>query len=124
MKRVRDIVPELFQSDGGAVTEVSDWLPSLWSAVAGDALAGSSRAIHFRNGTLTVETPSPQWAEQLRSFEPTLRNRLNQRAGRALVTRIAFRAGGAAPRRQPARAQTVDGVSDPVRRAAYERSKR
>ncbi|MBI1354836.1 MAG: DUF721 domain-containing protein [Acidobacteria bacterium] len=129
MKPARDIIAGLFNAADGPVADVSDWLPSQWPLVAGDALAACTRAAGLRNGILYVEVAGPEWVEQLKEFEPELRRRLNQRAGRAALRRIVFRPGRFLPSKPPMRAMTASGreegsVADPMRRAAYERSKR
>ena len=129
MKSARDIIPGLFTAADGPVADVADWLPSLWPQAAGDALAACTRADGLRNGILYVEVAGPEWVEQLQSFEPELRRRLNNRAGRAALRKIVFRPGRIIPSKPPMRARSASGlddsaVADPVRRAAYERSKR
>ncbi len=123
MKRARDIIPELFTADDAPVASAEDWLPSLWPAVAGEVLAACTRAGALRNGILYVEVAGPRWVAELNQFEGQLRARLNQHAGRQVLRRIVFRPASIAPK-PPMLARTADGVSDPLRRAAYGQSKR
>lgn len=123
VKRARDIVSDLYTADDAPVAAAADWLPSLWPAVAGEALAAATRVRSLRNGILYVEAAGPEWVTQLQEFEGQLRLRLNQRAGRQVLRRIVFQPGRIASK-PPARAQCADGVSDPVRRAAYGASRK
>ncbi len=122
MKRARDIITDLFTADNAPVADAADWLPSLWPVVAGETLAQATRATELRNGILYVEVAGPQWVSELEEFEGQLRKALNQRAGRELLRRIVFRPGRML-RMAPMRAQSASGVSDPLRRAAYARSR-
>lgn len=105
------------------MAEAADWLPALWPAVAGEALAAATKATGLRSGILYVDVAGAEWVAELESFEGQLRARLNQRAGRQVLRRIVFRPGRIAPK-PPARAQSSDGIADPLRRAAYGLSKR
>ena len=123
MKRAVDIISDLFTGEDAPVADPADWLPSLWPAVAGEALATATRAVGLRNGILYVEVAGAEWVAELSAFEGQLRMRLNERAGRQVLRRIVFRPGTVA-RKPPMRARTADGINDPVRRAAYGLSKR
>ncbi len=122
MKRTRDIITDLFTAADAPVAEAADWLPSLWPLVAGETLAQATRAAELRNGILYVEVAGPEWVAELENFEGQLRRALNERAGRQFVRRIVFRPSRAL-RKPPMRAQSADGVADPLRRAAYSLSR-
>jgi predicted nucleic acid-binding Zn ribbon protein len=123
LKRAVDIVSDLFSASDAPAVDPADWLPALWPAVAGEALAATTRAVGLRHGILYVEVAGAEWVAELNAFEGQLRLRLNERAGRQVLRRIVFRPGAIA-RKPPMRAQSAEGVDDPIRRAAYGLSKR
>lgn len=71
--------------------------------VVGPDLAKVATPTSLREGTLTIRCSSSAWAQTLTMMELDLIDRLNQRLGRGVVTRIVARAGGPPPRleRQP-----------------------
>jgi len=67
---------------------------SIWETTVGDALAGHTEPVSFREGVLSVAVDSSAWLFQLERFHKKLvRDKLNKELGRPLVKKIIFRFG-------------------------------
>ncbi len=95
-----------------------------WETAAGEWLASRAKARSLNRGGLIIEVDSPRWQGELESLSGRLIGRLNGLIGRTAVRRLLFRL--AAPAKKPPQqaASSTEGVSDPLRRRAYERSKK
>jgi predicted nucleic acid-binding Zn ribbon protein len=56
-----------------------------WDAVVGPTVAAHARPHRLRRGILLVAVDSPLWMQELQFLKHELRDRLNARAGRAVV---------------------------------------
>lgn len=69
---------------------------SVWSEIAGTAVAGAAAPVSEREGVVTVACESAVWAAELELLAPDLLARLNARLGAdepGSVTRLRFRIG-------------------------------
>ena len=74
---------------------------SAWPGVAGPALAGSTRPVSERDGTITVACESAVWAQELELLAAELLPRLNEAlasGGGAEAARLRFVVGSGANR--------------------------
>lgn len=99
-----------------------------WPQAVGKRIAGHARVVGFAEGRLVVEVADSVWLEHLRTMSGHIVARLQQIAGRDIVSRVEFRPG--VPRREPQRSQTpravaddADGIADPVLRRLYKASR-
>ena len=76
---------------GAPPARVLSSLESIWPEVAGPGLAGCSRPVELRDGTLVVSCDEPAWGSQLRWMEADLCHRLSARPGGVEVRTIRVR---------------------------------
>jgi predicted nucleic acid-binding Zn ribbon protein len=60
----------------------------VWVDAVGDAIAAEAQPTAERGGVLTVSCSASVWAQELDLMGPVLITRLNDRLGRARVTRL------------------------------------
>lgn len=63
---------------------------SEWGALVGPLIARHASPRRLRRGVLVVEVDGPEWLHELRYLEGELRQRLNERLGRAAVRELLF----------------------------------
>ena len=79
------ILPGLMR-DMGLEGAVRGWRAvDAWPEVAGERIARHSRAISYREGTLTVEVEGSAWMHELGFLKRELVRRLDQHAGGGVV---------------------------------------
>lgn len=128
LERARDILPTLYGKEAKPDRD-EELALAYWETAAGEWLASRTRARSLNRGGLIIEVDSPRWQGELESLSGRLIGRLNGLIGRTAVRRLLFRL--ATPAKKPpqqAASSTApassEDVSDPIRRRAYERSKR
>lgn len=65
----------------------------VWGEVVGDGIAGCARPTGIKKRRLMVTVSDPIWLQELRFLESGIREKLNQRLGRAAIDRIDFKVG-------------------------------
>src|SRR2546427_3573193 len=81
----------------GLESELKGWRAvENWGELVGPRLAGHTRAIGFRQGTLRVEVEGSAWMHELGFLKRDLISRINQRLGSELVrdVRLVIPRGG------------------------------
>ena len=63
---------------------------SEWAAVVGPTIARHAQPRRLRRGVLVVDVDGPDWMHQLGFMKRELRERLNERLGRAVVRDLFF----------------------------------
>ncbi len=63
----------------------------VWEEVVGLPVARHTRPLWIKEGKLRVSVTDPIWLQELGYVEKTIRKKLNEKLGRAAVTRIEFR---------------------------------
>lgn len=61
---------------------------SHWDAVVGPTLALHARPERLRRGVLVVGVDGPEWMQELQFLKHQIRDKLNVRAGRAVVREV------------------------------------
>ena len=69
-------------------------LAQAWTEIAGPDVAANTRPVQLKRGRLVVSTSSSAWAHALQDLGEGLKERLNERVGRTVVRKIAFRHAG------------------------------
>lgn len=90
------ILPDLLRELGLADTATGWRAVADWPAVAGTRIARHSRAVSFRDGTLTVEVEGSAWMHELGFLKRELVRNLNRHLGADVVrdVRLAPARGG------------------------------
>ena len=89
MEEIGKILPALFKVQvRRANPRLVEILAPLWPRVAGKPIAQHSRPIAFGFGTLTLATPCPSWAAQLRQMAEELRAEINSFLGGPVVKQL------------------------------------
>ncbi len=90
--RLGDILgPLLKQRLGSEDFAAEHEIGRLWGRVVGSEVARHARPGTFRRGSLTVEVDQPAWATELQFQAPRILDRINQAAGKSLISEIRFR---------------------------------
>ncbi|NUM88311.1 MAG: DUF721 domain-containing protein [Bdellovibrionales bacterium] len=63
----------------------------LWRSAVGPEIARHARPGSLRKGLLTVEVNQPAWATELQFQSPRILDRINEAAGKLLVSELRFR---------------------------------
>ncbi len=94
MKPLAAILPALLERLGLASTAQGWRAVSDWPAVAGARIAGHTRAVSFREGTLNVEVEGSAWMHELGFLKRDLVRNLNRHLGVDVVRDVRFTAAG------------------------------
>ncbi|MEO5989363.1 MAG: DUF721 domain-containing protein [Candidatus Eisenbacteria bacterium] len=96
MQSLGSILPALFKSMGLADAAEGWRAVSDWAELAGPRLARHSRAVGFRDGTLTVEVEGSAWMHELGFLKRELVRKVNQHLGSDVVrdVRLVLARGG------------------------------
>ena len=86
MRPVAGLLPELYQALGIAQTAEGWRAVAEWPAVAGARIAGRTRAVAFKGGTLIVEVEGSAWRHELGFLKPELVRNLNRHLGAEVVS--------------------------------------
>ena len=87
---VASILPGLLRQLGLAETAAGWRAVSEWPAVAGARIAGHTRAVGFRDGTLHVEVEGSAWMHELGFLGRELVRNLNRHLGADVVRDVRF----------------------------------
>lgn len=98
MKPLAAILPALLQSLGLAATAEGWRAVSDWPAVAGARISGHTRAVSFREGTLSVEVEGSAWMHELGFLKRELVRNLNRHLGADVVRDVRFTPAGTHPK--------------------------
>ena len=91
MEPVRNIVPRILGPQvKGSDPAVVGVLEPLWRFVVGPAMAGRSRPVAFREGTLKIQIYSASWNLELQKMVGEIRQAINRFLGARVVHRIVF----------------------------------
>lgn len=90
-RRLAESLDAVARNLGGAGAPALVDLLRRWPEVVGEAVAGHSRPVALRHGTLTIVADEPAWGAQLRWLEADLLARLDQALGAGAVTRVVVR---------------------------------
>ncbi|MGD9763404.1 MAG: DciA family protein [Candidatus Binatia bacterium] len=80
---------------------------ALWADVVGTTVAAHAEPAAFRDGVLSVRVGGSAWMQELQLMKDTLRERLNERLGAALIRDIYFVSGAVAAPPPRARVRTA-----------------
>jgi len=96
MQPLAAILPGLLQQMGLAEAAEGWRAVSEWPAIAGERVARHSRAVSYRDGTLTVEVEGSAWMHELGFLRATLVCKLNQHLRAPVVrdVRLVLARGG------------------------------
>lgn len=96
MQSLGSILPALLKSMGLAEAAEGWRAVSDWAELAGPRLARHSRAVGFREGTLTVEVEGSAWMHELGFLRQELVCKVNQHLGSDVVrdVRLVLARGG------------------------------
>lgn len=64
------------------------WLAANWPVIAGERVAGHTRAVALQDGVFRIEADSTSWMHQVESMGTTICERINRAWGGTLVHRI------------------------------------
>lgn len=97
MQEIGTVLPAIFRRyvERGE-PRIVEVLAPFWPRVAGKAIAANSAPVAFAAGTLTVGTPVPPWAVQLRSMSEEIRAAVNGFLGGPVVKRLRIEVSTAA----------------------------
>jgi predicted nucleic acid-binding Zn ribbon protein len=98
MKSLAAILPGLLEQLGLAETAQGWRAVTDWPAVAGARIARVTRAVSFRDGTLTVEVEGSAWMHELGFLKPDLVRNLNRHLEADVVRDVRFTPAGAHPK--------------------------
>ncbi len=76
-------------------------LAPFWPQVAGKPLARHVQPVAFKAGTLTLATPHPNWAAQLREMQEEIRAEINSFLGAPVVKKLRILESGDSDRHGP-----------------------
>ncbi len=110
MQELAKILPLAFQQHvGGREAHLVKFLGALWKRVVGPGLAEQTRPARLESGVLTLETPCPTWAAQLRPMAGEIQLAVNDFLGGPAVraVRIEHRALPGDPPRPGQRAPSA-----------------
>jgi predicted nucleic acid-binding Zn ribbon protein len=93
------LLPELYRELGIANAAEGWRAVEDWAVVAGARIAGRTRAVAFRDGTLIVEVEGSAWMHELGFLKPDLVRNLNRHLGADVVHDLRFMPTGTRPRR-------------------------
>jgi len=88
MQPLGSILPALLKSMGLADAAEGWRAVSDWAELAGPRLARHSRAVAFRDGTLTVEVEGSAWMHELGFLKGELARKVNQHLGSDVVREV------------------------------------
>ena len=89
MEEIGKILPCIFKKHAQrADPQLVEILTPLWPRVAGKAIADHSKPLAFGTGTLTLGTPCPSWAAQLRQMAEEIRAQINSYLGGPVVKKL------------------------------------
>lgn len=88
MQSLGSILPALLKSMGLADATEGWRAVSDWAELAGPRLARHSRAVGFRDGTLTVEVEGSAWMHELGFLKQELVRKVNQHLGSDVVREV------------------------------------
>ncbi len=71
------------------LTEVD--IISSWAGLLGKTVASYTQELRIRNGTLFVKISSPVVRNELLMMKEEIRRRLNEKAGKEIISQIVFR---------------------------------
>ena len=96
MQSLGSILSALLKREGLADTAEGWRAVSDWAELAGPRLARHSRAVSFRDGTLTVEVEGSAWMHELGFLRKELVRKVNQHLGSDVVrdVRLVVARGG------------------------------
>ncbi len=87
-RRLSDSLPGVTRRIGGADGPAFVTLVSGWAGIVGPAVAGHSRPLRLRDGTLTIGVDQAGWVTELTYLEATLRGRLDEAVGTGVITAV------------------------------------
>jgi hypothetical protein len=89
MEEIGKILPKVLQPQLSCLEPpVVEVLASLWTRVAGKALAKECWPVAFSAGTLTLATQDANWAEPLRQMAEDIRAHVNNFLGKPVVKHL------------------------------------
>ena len=92
MEEIGKTLPAVFKRHvRGSNPQLVEILAPLWSRVAGKGIAEHSRPVAFWSGTLTLSTPCPTWAAQLRQLAGEIVAAVNAFLGGVVVKKLEVR---------------------------------
>jgi hypothetical protein len=103
MEAVGKLLPAIFKRQMRRdETRVVDLLIPFWQSAAGRGIAENSAPVHFEAGILTLETPCPTWAIQLRLMTEEIRAGINNFMGAPIVKSLRIQLTPKLGEREPA----------------------
>ncbi len=88
MQSLGSILPALLRNMGLAEAAEGWRAVSDWAELSGPRLARHSRAVGFRDGTLTVEVEGSAWMHELGFLKQELVRKVNQHLGSDVVREV------------------------------------
>jgi hypothetical protein len=118
MEEIGKILPKVLQPQLSCLEPpVVEVLASLWTRVAGKALAKECWPVAFSTGTLTLATQDADWAEPLQQMAEEIRAHVNNFLGKPVVKHLRILCVRKLDRGDRSRGQPEDlPVSQPSRR--------
>jgi len=132
MKRVRDLLPEVYRRSARGSEAEQEIALSYWAAAVGRKLARRTKPVRLDGDKLVVDVDGPILQEQLRILSRQIIGRLNASIGAELVRRIVFRVaapGKISPQRDHATlgsagaGDEAQAIEDPLLRRLYRHSR-
>lgn len=91
MRTIRDIVDQILLEMAEDPRSQIAFLQARWSAVVGEAMAGSSRPVAYEQGCLVVEVEDSHWIEACQEKAEIIRRRVQSLLRTHRIRRVAFR---------------------------------
>ncbi len=88
---LKEIITSLLNDSGLSIKPEDAAIWRVWDDTVGPAVAGNARPQRIKDGLLRVTVTEPIWLQELGLVEKSIRDKLNEKLGRAAVERIEFR---------------------------------
>jgi len=91
LSSLKEIMASLMTDSALAINPEDGQIWRVWDDTVGPVVARNAHPLWIRKGRLRVKVTEPIWLQELGLSEKAIRDKLNEKLGRAAVEKIEFR---------------------------------